>query len=358
MKKNKLNKFSRVNIKNIYNFILIQNRSYFLYDIFRFNKKETINGNKSVNNNSNALFKKLSKQYIDKLSFLLYNSVNYKNYFLLRKNINNVKLYINRENNKQNPSLKLFHNQNSQSQTDLSNSNLYQIPEYNITYNINNDIKSILYNNNEKILDETKKNIFNKFQKKFLNYKPKLLSQLNSPIYAPVIPPVIKKTKRFSKIAPIKNNFSLNKSKSVSNLTPKNNNINNNIMSNLLRTCNSLKALRDKKILNKEILNDKQIFYEKIKEELKPIKIKKIKKKNILSKFDLFHYDFKKWKKNKVDTFEKKDREMFDDLNRQFNDNISYLKNKNDFYKDKLIKMDIYLKNKNISQMEIYNCIE
>ena len=227
-----------------------------------------------------------------------------------------------------------------------------------LLYNINNDIKSILYNNNEKILNERKKNVFIKFQKKFLNYKHKLLSQLNSPIYAPVIPPIKRKIMRFSKIVPIKNNYSLNKSKSVSNLTPENNDINNNIMNNLLKACNSLKTLRDKKILNKDILNNKQIFYEKIKEELKPIKIINIKKRKILPKFDLFFYDFGKWKKNKIDICEKKDRGIFDDLDRKFNDNISYLKNKSDFYKDKLTKMDDYLKNKNKSNIEIYNWIE
>ena len=302
----------------------------------------------------------MSKKYLDKLSFLLYNSVNSRDYFLLRNNINNDTLHINRENNGHSLTSQLFQNRNSQSKTDLSNNNIYQIQEYNNTYNINNDIKSILYNRNEKILNETRKNILNKFQKKFLNYKPKLLSQLNSPIFAPIIPPDRKKIKRFSRIVQIKNNISLNKSKSVSNLTPKNDNdnINNNIMNNLLNTCNSLKALRDKKILNKEILNNKQIFYEKIKEELNPIKIKKIKKKKILPKFDLFYYDYRKLKKNKIDTFEKKDREIYDDLNRQFNDNISYLKNKSEFYKDKLMKLNDYLKSKNKSHLEIYNCLE
>ena len=348
MKTNKFNKYSRVNIK-IYKIMLMQNKSYFLKDIFRFNKKETITGNKSVNNN--ILFKKLSKQYIDKLSNLLYKSAKYRNYSLLRNNINNITLYINRENNKQSITSKLLQNINSQSKTELWNNNLYQIQENNNTYNINNDIKSILYNNNEKILYETKKNILNKFQKKFLNYKHKLLSQLNSPIYAPVIPPIKRKIMRFSKIVPIKNNYSLNKSKSVSNLTPENNDINNNIMNNLLQTCNSWKTLRDKKILNKEILNNKQIFYEKIKEELKPIKIINIKKRKIF-------YDYRKWKKDKIDTCEKKDRKIFDDLDRQFNDNISYLKNKCDFYKDRLTKMDDYLKNKNKSHIEINNWIE
>jgi hypothetical protein len=37
---------------------------------------------------------------------------------------------------------------------------------------------------------------------------------------------------------------------------------------------------------------------------------------------------------------------MFNDLNRQFNENITYLKNRSDFYKDKLIKFEDFLKNK------------
>ena len=205
---------------------------------------------------------------------------------------------------------------------------------------------------------DKKKNILNKFKQKYLYYKPKLLSQLNSPIFSSGIPPIKSKIKIHSKIASIKNTFPLNKSKSVTNLI-KNNNNNNNIINNLLKTCNSLKALRDKKTLNKDIINNKEMFYEKITEELNPFKIRKIKKKKILSNFELFPYDYKKLKICKIESYEKKDREMFNDLNRQFNENITYLKNRSDFYKDKLIKFEDFLKNKNNnSNMEIYKCLE
>ena len=304
------------------------------------------------------MFKKLSKNYLDKLSLLLYNSVNYRNYFLLRKNLNNDSLYKELENNKQDLTFKKVQKNNNQNKTDLSN-NLYQIPEYSNTYSINDDIKLLLNNNRQKISLDKKKNILNKFKQKYLYYKPKLLSQLNSPIFSSGIPPIKNEIKIHSKIASIKNTFPINKSKSVTNLIKNNNNNNNNIINNLLKTCNSLKALRDKKTLNKDILNNKEMFYEKITEELNPFKIRKIKKKQILSNFELFPYDYKKLKICKIESYEKKDREMFNDLNRQFNENITYLKNRSDFYKDKLIKFEDFLKNKNNnSNMEIYKCLE
>ena len=292
------------------------------------------------------------------MCLLLYNSVNYRNYFLLRKNLNNDTLYKELENNKQNLTFKKVQKNNNQTKTDLSNK-LYQIPEYSNTYSINDDIKLLLSNNREKLSFEKNKNIFNKFKQKYLYYKPKLLSQLNSPIFSSGVPPIKNKIKIHSKITSIKNMFPLNKSKSVTNLIkPNNNNNNNNIINSLLRTCNSLKALRDKKTLNKDILNNKEMFYEKITEELNPFKFKKIKKKKILANFELFPNDNKILKNYKIESYEKKDREMFNDLDRQFNENITYLKNRSDYYKDKLIKFEDFLKNKNNSNMEIYKYLE
>ena len=220
----------------------------------------------------------------------------------------------------------------------------------NNTYMINNDIKEILNNNNNngyKINFEKNKKLYNKFKQKFLIYKPKLLSQLNSPFYTPV-PPISLKKKGLKTVS-LKNSL-LQKSKSASFLTDDNN------MNSLLITCNSLKVLRDKKILDKNILNNEQKFYEKIKEELLPKKIKKIKKKIFLSRYDFFNYDPKKWIKNKDETKDVKDmNNMLDEVNELLSENILKMKNKAEFYNNKLN----YVKNKRHSiEIEINKILE
>jgi hypothetical protein len=304
---------------------------------------------------------------------LLHDSINYKDYALKRNNINKT-IYKDIGNNKLRLTFKKFpikilkqnNDNNNKNNLKIDSTNKTFLPKtleeirennnnktnekINNTYMINNDIKEILNNNNNngyKINFEKNKKLYNKFKQKFLIYKPKLLSQLNSPFYTPV-PPISLKKKGLKTVS-LKNSL-LQKSKSASFLTDDNN------MNSLLITCNSLKVLRDKKILDKNILNNEQKFYEKIKEELLPKKIKKIKKKIFLSRYDFFNYDPKKWIKNKDETKDVKDmNNMLDEVNELLSENILKMKNKAEFYNNKLN----YVKNKRHSiEIEINKILE
>ena len=229
---------------------------------------------------ANSITKKLDKNYINKLSLLLHDSINYKDYALKRNNINKT-IYKDIGNNKLRLTFKKFpikilkqnnDNNNNKNNLKIDSTNKAFLPKtleeirennnnktnekINNTYMINNDIKEILNNNNNgyKINFEKNKKLYNKFKQKFLIYKPKLLSQLNSPFYTPV-PPISLKKKGLKNVS-LKNSL-LQKSKSASFLTDDNN------MNSLLITCNSLKVLRDKKILDKNILNNEQKFYKR-----------------------------------------------------------------------------------------------
>ena len=358
MNKNILHKLSRVNI-NIINYKHIQNKTYLLKDVFKIYKKEKKIENKSVNKDANSIFKKLDKNYVDKMSLILHDSVSYKDYSFKRINLNKT-IYKNIGNYRMRLTFKKFPKNKSQSKTDLSN-NLNEIQknysnnfEDIKTFNANTNISALLYKNNkEKISFNAEKKIFNELKQKFLYYKPKLISQLNSPAFSSLKPPYLKKRIILSKIRLKNKNSSLNKNQSSSNLNPDNKNMNN-----IFQQCNSLKALRDKKILDKEVLNNKKIFYEKIKEELNPIKIKKTRKNNLMSSIDLFYYDPKKWNKYKNDKIKNKDKGIFDYLDKQFNENITFLKNRNEMYKDKLMKLNDFKNNKNYSYREICNYLE
>ena len=219
------------------------------------------------------------------------------------------------------------------------------------TFMINSDIKEILHNNEEKKIPlQEQKDIYNKFKSKFLYYKPKLISQLNSPIYTPIVQ--LNSNKKISYKTTSFNNSLLNKSQTQSQ-----DSIYTDI-SNLLKTCNSLKALRDKKKLDKDIINNKQKFLGKIKEELfRKNKDKIIKKKIFMSQYDFFYYDAKKWSKFKYKDNNNRKVKNFNNLNNNvnkvFNENFQNMKGKNNLYSDKLLKLNNLKKNRNYSQVEI-----
>ena len=82
------------------------------------------------------------------------------------------------------------------------------------TFMIKNDIKEILYKNEEKKIPlQQQKDIYNKFKSKFLYYKPKLISQLNSPIYTPIVQ--LNNNKKISYKTTSFNNSLLNKSQTI-----------------------------------------------------------------------------------------------------------------------------------------------
>ena len=375
MKINRLAKLGKLNIVNnilfIYTVILLfiptQHRTYLLEDIFPIENKKTLK--KGANNNisqENLIDKKLTPVYIKKLSLLLYDSVNYKDYAIKRKNLNkttfkeiginklrltfkkfpiklvkknnsniNININNNLSRNLMPKTLDEIREQNDNSINNINDNNIYK------TFMINNDIKKILYNNEEtKIPLQQQKEVYNKFKYKFLYYKPKLISQLNSPIYTPIVQ-MNNNNKKISYKTTSFNNSLLNKSQTQSQ-----NSIYTDI-GNLLKTCNSLKALRDKKKLDKDIINNKQKLCEKIKEELfRKNKGKKKKKKIFISQYDFFYYDAKKWNKfrnkdynnnsNKVNNI----NNLYNNVDKVFNESIQNVKNKSNFYNGKLLKLN------------------
>ena len=317
-------------------------------DIFPYNKIESKKVSKNIDD---IFFKKLSKNYIDKLSLILHDSIHYKDYYLKRKNLDKT-VYKNIANNKLHLTFKKkfpikltknninINNINISPQNSIifNNSNKPLLPKkldsikekQDKTFSLSNDINNILFNKEVKLSLSKQRKVYDKFKPKFLYYKPKLLSQLNSPVFS-----------HFSEI-------SLNKSKSLSNISSYNN------MNNLFKTCNSLKALRDKKELNKNVLKNREKFCKEIKEELIPIKYKKNKKNIFLNNYELFYYDKKKWKKNK-DENNKNNNDMFNQMNKLLNDNITEMQYRNKFYKEKLLKLEEKNNYRKSSILEFHN---
>ena len=326
-------KHSRVNYNYVNLMLYIQNKIIFVKDIFPYNKSDSKKVPKNIND---LIFKKLSKNYIDKLSLILHDSIHYKDYYLKRKNLDKA-IYKNLDNNKMHLTFKKkfpikltknninknnINNISSQNSIIINNpnkTNLESIEEKqdkNIdkTYSLSNDINNVFFNKEDNLSLLKQKKVYDKFKPKFLYYKPKLLSQLKSPFFS-----------HYSEI-------SLNKSKSLSNISSYNN------MNNIFKSCNSLKALRDKEKLNENILKNKEKFCEEIKEELIPIKNKKNKKKFFWADYDFFYYDKKKWK-NKDENI-KNNNDIFIQMNKLLNDNIADIQYRNKFYKEKLLKLE------------------
>ena len=326
-------------------------------DIFPISENKKKLGIKEAETEINFIGKKLTPNYIKKLSLILYDSINYKDYAFKRKNLEKT-IYKDIGNNQLHLTFKKFpiklmkqpNNNYSRNiipnipnkkyltktldeisekndiKIEKSNSNIYK------TFMINNDIKKLLYNDKEKIPLQQQRNIYNKFKHKFSYYRPKLMSQLNSPFYTPMAQ--FRSMNNCFKSTSLDNSL-LNKSQ-IQSISP-----NYTIdMSNLLKTCNSLKALRDKRRLNKDILNNKQIFCEKIKEELIPDKVKKIKRKVYMPSYDLFYYDAKKWSKfnNKI-LKNKNGKKLLNNMDREFFTSFKKINNNNS-YDDKFLKLN------------------
>ena len=343
-------------------------------DIFPFKKKVIQKEKDNVHHDKYLFEKKLNPNYVKKLTLILHDSINYKDYANTRKNLRNA-IYKDIGDNKLRLTFKKFPiklvKQNNISSYNNS-SNLLQITpkksnltksldeirekksNKNFKYNpnkyktimIDNDIKKILYNNEEKIPLIQQKKIYNKFKHKFLYYKPKLIEQLKSPFFTPI-----------EQVKPIKNDFNtipINNSTINKNQTQSLSSNYTIDMNNLFQTCNTLKVLRDKNVLNEKVLNNQQILYEKIKEELVPSTDKIIKKKNLMSRYDFFYYDAKKWNIMSDEMLMKnKEKEFYNNINRKINISIKHLKNKSNFYSNKLCMLNNIKNSKSKSLNEI-----
>ena len=323
------------------------------------------------------LNKKLSPNYIGKLSLLLYDSNNYKDYVLKRKNLNNtifkdmgenkmrltfkkLPIKIVKRNNNENkltrnltqmsPNFQyLSRNLEEIKEKNNSTSNINFDNNFHTAFMINDEVKEILYNNEEKISLKKQKTVYEKVKNKIFYYRPKFMFQMDSPFFNTKI-----------KIIPKKINL---KSISLSNSLLKkfqteSQASNSTDINNLLETCNSLKTLRDKKKINSDLLNNKQQLYEKIKEELLTSnKKKKERKRALLSKLDLFNYNSKKWNELNEQNNAKKEKEELDKMilsvNKVFNESIRNFKNKSNYYNDKLVKLTDIINKRRISSEEI-----
>ena len=348
-------------------FNYIYNKNYLLKDIISFDdanlKKEK---NKKIHE-KNLIEKKLSPNYIGKLSLLLYDSTNYKDYPIKRKNLNKT-IFKDIGGNKMRLTFKKFpikldktNNSNNNYSRNLTkicpkklnlSGDLSEIKEKRINLSNNNfhntliisdDIKEILYNNEEKNSLEEQKTIYDKLKNKFSYYKPKFMSKLNPQFFET-------KIKCDPKNLNLKN-ISLSNSL-LKKYQPEIQTSSDIDINNLLKTCNSLKTLRDKKKLNIDLLNNKQQLYEKIKEELFIFNEKKIIRKRVfMSNVDFFYYNAKKWNKLSEKNKANKEREelnnLFSSVNKAFNKSIKNFKNKSNYYSNKLLKLsDIFNKRK------------
>ena len=349
--------------------IILQNKTFLLEDIFHFDGKNKskikinrgirrIKGesdkeyeirmieNKSFNN-------KLNENYVKKMSLLLYDSINYKDYAKKRNNLNKT-TYKNIGPNKLRLTFKKFptrlvkgfknnlfnkNNEHKENKNENQEKIIFFTPDkkynqkikdeikekskfINESCQINNEIKEILCNDNEKISIIEEKRIYDKMKPRFPYLKLKLIKQLKSPIFASTT------TKEPLKINFVKSPpLSPNNSLLLANQTNTSFSTNFNI-TNIFKTCNSLKVLRDKNKLNKEILSNKKELYKKIKEELKPVKEKKDRKKKFLSQYEVFYYDANKWNKIRKEKEANKDKLEFYGINSKFNGNIQKMDNK------------------------------
>ena len=341
---------------------------------------------------------KIKKDYIDKLSLLLHDSSNYKNYPVKRNNIN--KIVYKFENNgfrltfrkplkknfsdfsdinsqsldynssKNETNIKSNEHYNSDSNNDFNPENykpdLLLTPNNNRVFNklidngeeiknnnidienieeqqsfkIPDKIRDILYNNDKEISLIEQKKIYNKFKKKFPYFRNKLNNHLNLPHFNSEIPNGY--TNLFQRIYPIGPKTKIKLSKIHKNLE----------IDQLLKTVNDLRNLRDKVKIDKNILSEENLIKEIKKETIIETPIKKLKKKIILSPYEVFYYDAKKWEKGWITKKDKQKDIHFNEINKQIDKTIKEMKNKVNELNLEILKLED-VRNKMKSQKKL-----
>ena len=339
---------------------------------------------------------KIKKDYLDKLSLLLPDSFKYKNYPYKRKHINNIEYKFNENNELRLTFVKPSYKNNSENinyksiesyilndnysrneiKVEINNngnnevinedykSNMLLTPNNNNikylfgdeeikernnlsdfqntkTFNcfkLTENVKNILYNNNNEdiSLDEQRK-IYNKFKKKFPYFRNKLNAHLSIPHF------------NSEKIENRYINLKQHKNPKI-RLTKYNKKLS---LDQLISTANELRTLRDKTKLNKKFLSEDNIL-KTIKKEISfSLNLTKYpQKKNILSPHELFYYDAKKWKNNRISHKTNKNDLHFNQINKEIDETIKEMKKKITNLNQELLKIED-IKNKMKSQNKL-----
>ena len=280
--------------------------------------------------------KKLSKEYIDKLSVLLYNSKNKINYSQKRNNIKKT-IYKLDDNNELNLTLPKLRKKNvgvniygKTETTEYSNNRNTTKPSPNSNFDDDEDIldeniKEILYenenNNNEKEEEEQKgKILFDQLKTKYENFN------LDNSI----------KKKKFKSLPKLKKKQIPSEYKLIA--TPQqisefDYNLGKSFVNGNLRYLTKFQKEKLAYIAELNIFNS----IDRLKEKtniIKEIKNNNRSKKRILMPIDFFKYDAEKWKK------------FSEERNQNYNDII--INKLNDENKDKLNDMKEYINKLNI----------
>lgn len=329
---------------------------------------------------------KIKKDYLDKLSLLLHDSSKYKNYPFKRNNINKIEYKYNENNelrltfrkplyknfsennfqskdsyllknynNRNEIKIEINNNANNTSINDIINvnykSDLLLIPNNNRVKNdedskkrsiisnfqgfkdkkkynllkLPDNIKKILYNNDEQISLKEQRKIYNRFKNKFPFFRNNLNNQLDylhfnsdNQIRSNILSQHIFETNKKPKIRLVNNNR---------NLT----------IVHIINTVNELRALRDKVKINKNSFSEENLLTKIRKESILTPK-KKIKKKLVLSPYEVFYYNSKKWKRN----FKKNNKKEihFNEINKQIEETIKEMKNKVIILNQEIFKLE------------------
>ena len=249
------------------------------------------------------------------------NSINedYKSNMLLTPNNNSINYSFGKEEIKERNNISDFKNKNT--------SNFFKLTE---------NVKNILYNNNEDISLNEQRKIYNKFKKRFPFFRNKLNDQLSLPHFNS------EKIERYI-------NLKQNKNPKIRLTNNKNLNLDQ-----LISTANELRTLRDKSKLNKNFLSENNLL-KTIRKETKSfflIPTKKSPKKNILSPHEIFYYDAKKWKKTGNSHKTKNNDLHFNQINKQIDETIKEMKNKCLVLNQEIFKLE-EIRNKMKSQNKL-----
>ena len=322
---------------------------------------------------------KLSKLYADKLSLLLYDSPKYKNYPFKRKNIDSTEFKYNENNElrltlrkypkkdfQQYPNVQSYDNKlnkyyNSYSNIDFNNDDIYnsnriltpngnklliedeKIIEKNSNkgnfLRLNDEVKSLLYNNDDQLPIYKQKEIYEKFKKKFPYYKRLLNSQLVLPLLnSERTNKDINYQKFFSK-TPEANNYLRKK-------------INYNNIQQILKTANEFGILMDKSNVNRNILYKDNLLGQINKDSSAGKSLIKIKKKIILPPYEMFNYNSEKWKKKENSKKEQKSNINFEQIDKEIVGKINEMKNKVIVLNQEIFKLE-EVRNKMKSQKKL-----
>jgi len=204
---------------------------------------------------------------------------------------------------------------------------------------LNDEVKSLLYNNDDQLPISKQKEIYEKFKKKFPHYKKLLNSQLYLPLLNSERPNKITKYQRYFYKTPKTNNYLKKK-------------INYNNIDQILKTSNELGNIIDKNDINKKLLYKDNLLGQINKESSARKSLIKIKKKVILPPYELFNYNSKKWKQKEISKKSNNSNINFEQIDKKIIDKIKEMKNKVIILNQEIFKLE-EVRNKMKSQKKL-----